>query len=86
MGAGAVKLSSMTSKVGPKGQVVIPKDLRVQLGIVPGDEVTVWRDGDRVVLRRRGDAPPLKGRFRGRALIAELELERAQDRRLEDAR
>ncbi len=43
--------ASMTHKVGPKGQVVIPKDLRDEFGIEPGDEVTFWRDGDRVAIR-----------------------------------
>ena len=41
-----VVLRGMTHKVGPEGQVVIPKDLRDVLGIEPGDEVTFWRDGD----------------------------------------
>lgn len=76
----------MTHKVGPKGQVVIPKDLREQLGIEPGDEVTFWREGDQVVVRRRADAPPLKGRFAGRRLTDRLERERAGDRAREDAR
>jgi AbrB family looped-hinge helix DNA binding protein len=35
----------MTYKVGPKGQVVLPKVLRDQLAIVPGDEVVLERDG-----------------------------------------
>ncbi len=76
----------MTHKVGPKGQVVIPKNLRDQLGLEPGDEVTFWREGDHVVVRRRDDAPPLKGRFAGRRLADRLERERAADRAREDAR
>ncbi len=76
----------MTHKVGPKGQVVIPKDLRDQLGLEPGEEVTFWRDGDQVIVRRRADTPPLKGRFAGRQLTDRLEHERAADRGREDAR
>lgn len=76
----------MTHKVGAKGQVVIPKDLREQLGLEPGEEVTFWREGDHVAVRRRADAPPLKGRFAGTTLTDRLERERAADRAREDAR
>ena len=63
----------MTSKVGPKGQVVIPKELRDRVGIHPGDEVafTLEDGGVRVEpVRPRG---PLRGRFRGRGLVKALE-------------
>ncbi|HET6570923.1 MAG TPA: AbrB/MazE/SpoVT family DNA-binding domain-containing protein [Solirubrobacterales bacterium] len=35
----------MTHKVGAKGQVVIPKAIRDQIGIEPGDEVVFELDG-----------------------------------------
>jgi AbrB family looped-hinge helix DNA binding protein len=70
----------MTHRVGPKGQVVIPKELRDELGIEPGDEVSFWRHGDHVAVRPVGHRRPLRGRFRGSALTAELERERAADR------
>lgn len=76
----------MTHRVGPKGQVVIPKALRDELGIEPGDEVTFWRDGDHVAVRRAGAAEPLRGRFRGSPLVDALEHGRAEDRRREAAR
>jgi AbrB family looped-hinge helix DNA binding protein len=41
-----VILSGMTYKVGPKGQVVIPKPLRRELGIESGDEVLFERVGE----------------------------------------
>ncbi|MEQ8717746.1 MAG: AbrB/MazE/SpoVT family DNA-binding domain-containing protein [Acidimicrobiales bacterium] len=40
----------MTHRVGPKGQVVIPKELRDEFGIEPGDEVSFWRHGDHVAV------------------------------------
>ena len=44
-------------RVGPKGQVVIPKVLRDALKIGPGSEVTFAIEGENVVLRAsRGDA------------------------------
>jgi AbrB family looped-hinge helix DNA binding protein len=45
----------MTYKVGPKGQVVIPKPIRDRLGIAPGDEVVVEQDGREVRIRRQAD-------------------------------
>lgn len=69
----------MSHKVGPKGQVVIPKDLRDELGIQPGDEVTFWRDGDHAAVRPMRSAQPLKGRFAASALVDELARDRASD-------
>ena len=79
-----VILVCMTHRVGPKGQVVIPKDLRDQLQIEPGDEVSFWREGDHVAVQRVQAVSPLRGRFAGSALTAELEEERRADRRRED--
>jgi antitoxin PrlF len=45
----------MTHKVGAKGQVVIPKEIRDQIGIRPGDEVTFDADGGEVRVRRVED-------------------------------
>ncbi|MGQ9721997.1 MAG: AbrB/MazE/SpoVT family DNA-binding domain-containing protein [Candidatus Jordarchaeum sp.] len=38
--------------IGPKGQVVIPKDIRDALGLREGSEVVIEMKGDEVVLRR----------------------------------
>lgn len=76
----------MTHRVGTKGQVVIPKELRDELGIEPGDEVSFWRDGDHVAMRPARQASPLRGRFRGEGLVDDLTQERARDRDREDAR
>ena len=80
-----VILHGMTHKVGPKGQVVIPKELRDEFGIEPGDEVVFWRDGDHIGVAAVHGSRPLKGRFSGRSLVDQLEGERAADRHREAA-
>ncbi|MFP5322962.1 MAG: AbrB/MazE/SpoVT family DNA-binding domain-containing protein [Acidimicrobiia bacterium] len=75
----------MTHRVGPKGQVVIPKALRDELGIEPGDEVSFWRDGDHVAVRLARPPQPLFGRFTGSDIVGELERLRAQDRARESS-
>lgn len=52
---GGVILLGMTYKVGPKGQVVIPKPIRDRLGILPGDEVVVEQEGRGVRIRLQAD-------------------------------
>lgn len=47
----------MTHKVGIKGQVVIPKAIRDEIGIKPGDEVTFEPNGAEVRVRRVEDDP-----------------------------
>lgn len=69
----------MTHRVGPNGQVVIPKDLRDSFGIEPGDEVAFWRDGDHVAVRPVRAGQPLKGRFGGSDLLHDLAQERADE-------
>lgn len=62
----------ISSKVGPKGQVVIPKVLRDAFKIAPGSEVIFSVDGEKLVLRKvRKDAVSLfesLARSRKRAL------------------
>lgn len=73
----------MTHRVGPKGQVVIPKEFRDQLGIEPGDEVTFWRQDDHVAVRPIDRRRQLRGRFSGSPLVDELTAARAEDRERE---
>lgn len=75
----------MTHRVGAKGQVVIPKALRDQLGIEPGDEVSFWLHDDHVAVRLAEHRRPLLGRFPGSALTRELARERAADQERETA-
>ncbi|MGI8685214.1 MAG: AbrB/MazE/SpoVT family DNA-binding domain-containing protein [Acidimicrobiales bacterium] len=76
----------MTHRVGPKGQVVIPKELRDELGIEPGDEVSFWLHDDHVAVRPADHRQPLRGRFPGSALSDELKRERAADHAREGGR
>ena len=41
----------MLVKMGPRGQITIPKALRQALGIKPGDSVTIVQKGDELALR-----------------------------------
>ncbi len=89
-----VILLGMTYKVGPKGQVVIPKPIRDRLGISPGDEVVVEQDGREVRIRRQADDAEARRR-RIRALrgswagvpgfsTADLEADRREEREREE--
>lgn len=48
------------SRVGPKGQAVIPKPIRDELGIHPGDRVYFSLDEGRAVLEKRSPSEFLK--------------------------
>jgi len=75
-----VILRSMTYRVGPKGQVVIPKVLREQLGIVPGDEIDFSLDDDVLHLRAVRPTSSLRGSFSGIKLTELLETDRRAER------
>jgi AbrB family looped-hinge helix DNA binding protein len=53
----------MTQRVGAKGQVVIPKELREQAGLGPGADVDFEAVGDGIVVRRADRPASLRGRF-----------------------
>lgn len=84
----------MTRKIGTKGQVVIPKAIRDEIGFEPGDEVVFEADGMDVRIRRTADEP--EARARGikalRGILAggpgggtkDLMAERRRERALEE--
>ena len=79
-----VILVGMTHRVGPKGQVVIPKPLRDEFGLEPGDEVSFWREGDHVAVRPAKARRPLRGRFPNSGVNEIILEERRLDRERED--
>lgn len=76
---------SVTVKVGPpKGQVVIRKRIRDELGIRTGERVTVTREGAEVRVRRVFSLDELQGVFRGPGGTGDLEREHREELRAED--
>ena len=76
----------MTHKVGPKGQVVIPKPIRDRIGLQPGDEVAFTLEGDHVLVEAVRSTRPLRGRFTASGLTRAMRAERKRDREREDRR
>lgn len=71
----------MTSKVGQKGQVVIPKAIRDQVQLHPGDEVEVGMQDNRIIITARRHADALGGKFAHSGMAARLLEDRAQEPR-----
>jgi AbrB family looped-hinge helix DNA binding protein len=69
--------------MGAKGQVVIPKELRDELGLRPGVEVEFERDGDAVRVLPAGPSATrgLCGRYAASGLAAALLADRAREPR-----
>jgi len=78
----------MTMKVGPKGQVVIPKPIRDRLGLRPGDRVRVEQEGSGVRLSRAVTVDELVGSLPPSDVnpLEALMEERRRDRAREDSR
>jgi AbrB family looped-hinge helix DNA binding protein len=80
-GPAAGYTDGMTSKVGPKGQVVIPKAMRDRLGLRPGDAVTFELEGRAVKVGPATSEVPLRGRLREHDLVGMLEADRRAEPR-----
>jgi AbrB family looped-hinge helix DNA binding protein len=76
-------------KAYAKGQIIIPKDLRVKLGILPGKKVSLRLVDDHLELRPLPDDPIefLTGIFKDHphSLSDELLKERKKDNDLDEA-
>jgi antitoxin PrlF len=71
----------MTQKMGAKGQVVIPKELRERAGLGPGSDVSFEPVEDGIVVRRAEGRPSLRGRFKGSGMATRLLDDRRREPR-----
>jgi AbrB family looped-hinge helix DNA binding protein len=71
----------MTAKVGPKGQVVIPKELRDRLSLHPGDEVDFAVVDEGIVITACNRPSKLGGRFARSGMAERLLADRAGEPR-----
>lgn len=78
-------------RVGPQGRVVIPAELRRELGIEPGETLMAHVESGRLVLERRGEIlNRLRSELRaatqpGTSAVDELLAERRREARREAA-
>ncbi len=71
----------MIGRIGAKGQVVIPKSIRDQAHLHPGDEVDFDFQDDQIVLVARRSSSSLGGRFHQSGMAARLLEDRAREPR-----
>lgn len=72
----------MTTSVSVKGQVVIPKSIRQELGWRPGKKLLVVREGETLVLKpvKKDWVDRLFGKYRNMDLVHDLEEARRQEK------
>lgn len=76
-----------TAKVGTKGQIVIPKEIRDELGIQPGESVRIERTDREVRVRRLLALDELQGTFAATpGGTADLEAEHRRELEAEEQR
>lgn len=79
---GGLYSRGMTHRVGAKGQVVIPKELRERAELHPGTEVEFALENGSVILRRAsGRIVKLGGSLPGPDMAARLLADRQRERR-----
>ena len=74
-------MGGMIHRIGAKGQVVIPKELRDRVGLHPGAAVNFVLEGERIVLIPRQSQTRLGGRFEKSGMAARLLQDRAAEPR-----
>jgi AbrB family looped-hinge helix DNA binding protein len=74
------------TRIGAKGQVVIPKAMREALGLRPGDAVEFRLEVGGVRIEPVATLLDMRGALKGQGLLADLEAERRAERRGETAR
>ena len=75
--------TGVTRRVGAKEEVVIPKEIRDELGLRPGAEIDLERDGDAVRILPAGQAATrgLRARYASSGLAARLLADRRRESR-----
>lgn len=68
---------SMTTRVGAKGQIVIPKEIRDRVSLHSGDEVDIELQGTTIVVTARHRPSGLGGKFARSGMAARLLDDRA---------
>jgi AbrB family looped-hinge helix DNA binding protein len=71
----------MTGRIGAKGQVVIPKELRDLARLQPGDEIDFELREEEIVLVARRSPARLGGRFAKTGMAMRLLEDRAREPR-----
>ena len=72
--------TSRHSKVGERGQVTIPKELRTRYGVKPGQEVVFVEHDEGLLIRKVSKEDPLH------ALLGSVRRKMDVDQYIEDAR
>jgi AbrB family looped-hinge helix DNA binding protein len=82
--------STIQVRLGPQGRLVVPVELRRELGLEEGTEMAIRSDGRRLILEPRAEVlRRLRGRFAklpdGVSLADELSADRQDEARRESA-
>lgn len=72
---------SMTTRVGAKGQIVIPKEIRDRASLHSGDEVDIELQGTTIIVTARHRPRGLGGKFEHSGMAARLLDDRAAEPR-----